>query len=102
MPQWVTVATSNNADNKEADDFEEEYVVATEHDFKHQAWQPKDHFEKLCKVAYSNHTYPIKQKLKACTMMKNFMTSWALSKGKKSEGDPGGKGTTSFPWRRRP
>jgi hypothetical protein len=30
-------------------------------------------------------------------MMKNFMTSRALSKGKKPEGDPGRKGTVSFP-----
>jgi hypothetical protein len=30
-------------------------------------------------------------------MMKNFMTSGALSKGKKPEGDPGGKGVAPFP-----
>jgi hypothetical protein len=30
-------------------------------------------------------------------MMKNFMTSGALSKGKKHEGDPGKKGVSPFP-----
>jgi hypothetical protein len=30
-------------------------------------------------------------------MMKNFMISGALSKGKKPEGHTGGKGVTSFP-----
>jgi hypothetical protein len=30
-------------------------------------------------------------------MMKNFMTMEALSKGKKLDGDPGGKGVTAFP-----
>jgi hypothetical protein len=30
-------------------------------------------------------------------MMKNFMTSRAISKGNKPEGDPSGKGTASFP-----
>jgi hypothetical protein len=35
-----------------------------------------------------NHAYRVKHKLKECTMMKNFMTSGALSKGKKPEGDP--------------
>jgi hypothetical protein len=30
-------------------------------------------------------------------MMKNFMTSGALAKGKKPEGDPGEKGATPFP-----
>jgi hypothetical protein len=44
-----------------------------------------------------NHTYPVKHKLKDCTMMKIFMTSGALSKGMKPEGDPSGKGMTSDP-----
>jgi hypothetical protein len=30
-------------------------------------------------------------------MMKNFMTSGALSRGKKPEGDPGRKGTAPAP-----
>jgi hypothetical protein len=72
--------------------------VATEYDFKCQARQPKDHFEKLLEASYPNHMYPmLKHKLKDCTMMKNFMTSGAHSKGKKPEGDPGGKGMSSFP-----
>jgi hypothetical protein len=40
--------------------------------------------------------YPNKHKLKDCTMMKNFMTSRALSKGKKPKGDPGGKDVAPF------
>jgi hypothetical protein len=66
-------------DDKEAGDSDEEYVTATERDLKHQAHQLKDHFEKLLKVNYLNHSYPVKHKLKDCTMMKNFMTSGALS-----------------------
>jgi hypothetical protein len=62
-----------------------------------QARQPKDHFEKLLKTASLNHTYPVKHKLKDYTMMKNFMNSVALSKGKKLEGDLAEKGTTSIP-----
>jgi hypothetical protein len=60
------------------DDFNEEYVTAAERDFRHQAWQLKDHFKKLLEVTCPNHTYPIKHKLKECTMMKNFMTTGAL------------------------
>jgi hypothetical protein len=30
-------------------------------------------------------------------MMKSYMTSETLTKGKKPEGDPGGKAATSFP-----
>jgi hypothetical protein len=57
----------------------------------------RDHLEKLLEATCLNHSYPIKHKLKNYTMMKNFMTSGALSRGKKFEGDPGGKGTTPAP-----
>jgi hypothetical protein len=52
---------------------------------------------KLLEVACLNHTYSTKHKLKDYTMMKNFMTSGALSKGKKPEGDQGGNGAASDP-----
>jgi hypothetical protein len=41
--------------------------------------------------------YPIRHKLKECTMMKNYMTTRTFTKGKKPEGDSTGKPTTSFP-----
>jgi hypothetical protein len=47
---------------------------------------PKDHFEKLLEATYPHHSNPVKHKLKYYTMMKNFMTSVAFSKGRK----PGG------------
>jgi hypothetical protein len=49
---------------------------------------PSDHFKKHLKVTYPNHAYPIK--LKECTIMKTYMTSRALTKGKKPDGDLGG------------
>jgi hypothetical protein len=96
-PQRITITTSCNDDDKEADGSNEEYVAAAEHDFKRQARQPKENFEKLLEAACPNHVYHIKHKLKECTMMKNFMTSGTISKGKKPEGDPGGKGPPPFP-----
>jgi hypothetical protein len=48
-------------------------------------------------VTWPNHSYPIKHKLKNYTMMKNFMTSRALSRGRKPEGDPGGKDAAPTP-----
>jgi hypothetical protein len=63
--------------------------MTAKHDFKHQARQPADRFEKLLEATCPNHAYPVKQKLKECTMMKNYMTSGALAKGKKPEGDMG-------------
>jgi hypothetical protein len=94
-PQQVTVTTSCDNNNNEVDGSNKEYVAAAEHDFKRQARQPKDYFEKLLEAAHLNHTYPVKHKLKECTIIKNFMTSGALSKGKKPEGDPTGKGVTT-------
>jgi hypothetical protein len=76
---------------------DEEYVMVVECDFKCQAWPPKVYFEKLLESACPNHTYYIKHKLKDCTMMKNFLTFGALSKGKNPEGDPGEKGVARFP-----
>jgi hypothetical protein len=39
----------------------------------------------------------MKYKLKDYNMMKNFMTSGALSKGREPEGNPGGKDATPIP-----
>jgi hypothetical protein len=47
---------------------------------------------KLLKVTCPNHAYPIKNKLKESSMMKNYMTVVALI-----EGDPTGKATAPFP-----
>jgi hypothetical protein len=97
-PQRVAVTTNCDDDNdKEADGSDEEHVMAAKRDFKHQAQQPTYHFEKLLKVTCPNHAHPVIHKLKECTMMKNYMTSGALTKGKKPERDPWGKATTPFP-----
>jgi hypothetical protein len=39
-------------------------------------------------VIYPNHTYLVKHQLKECPTMKYYMTTGALAKGKKPEGDP--------------
>jgi hypothetical protein len=46
--------------------------------------------------------YPVKHKLKDCTMMKNFMTLGALSMGKKPEEDPVGRVRCTIQGRRCP
>jgi hypothetical protein len=97
LSKRIVVAANDDGDNKEASNSGEEYVVTTERDVKRQAWQPRDHFERLLKATCLNHLYPIKHKLKDCTIIKNFMTSWALSRGRKPEGDLGGKDMTPIP-----
>jgi hypothetical protein len=40
--------------------------------------------------------YPVRHKLKECSMMKNYMTTVSFTKGKKPEGVPVGRVTTPF------
>jgi hypothetical protein len=75
----------------------EECVAATERNLKRQTRPAKDHFEKLLEATYPHHSYPIKHKLKYCTLMKKFMMSGAFSKDRKPGGDPGGKGAAPIP-----
>jgi hypothetical protein len=40
-----------------------------------------DHFEKLLEETCPNHAYPVKQKLRDCGMMTNFMALGPLARG---------------------
>jgi hypothetical protein len=64
-----------------ADDFDEKHA---------------DHFEKLLKATCPNHTYPVKHKLKECTVMKNYMTMRNQARNKKPEGDSTVKAAAPF------
>jgi hypothetical protein len=70
-------------------DSDEECVVAAERNNKHQTRAPKDHFNKHLEAICPHHSYPVKHKLKDCTLIKKFMMSGAFSKDRKSGGDPG-------------
>jgi hypothetical protein len=82
--------------NKEAGDSNEVLITAVERDFKGEAREAIDHFKKLLKAIFPNHAYPIRHKLWECTMMKNYMTTWAFTRGKKPEGDSTGKAAAPF------
>jgi hypothetical protein len=75
--QRVAVATSYDEGNNDKDigDSDEELVTTTECDSKAQARKPTDHFKKLLEATCPNHTYPVKHRLKECTMMKNYITT---------------------------
>jgi hypothetical protein len=72
-------------------------IAAAKRNFKCLTWSPKDHFEILLKATCQHHSYHVKHKLKDYTMMKNFMTSRAFSKGSKPGGDIGGKSAPPIP-----
>jgi hypothetical protein len=94
QPHHVTVVASNGGGGEGAGDSSEEYVEATKCNFKGQTRPPKVHFKKLLEATCPHHSYPIKHKLKDCTLMKKFMMSGAFSKDRKLGGDPGGKSAT--------
>jgi hypothetical protein len=71
------LASVTNNGNVEVEDSNEECVVIAEHDFKRCTRPPKDHFEKILEAACPHHPYPVKHKLRDCTMMKKFMSSGA-------------------------
>jgi hypothetical protein len=56
-----------------------------------------DHFEKLLEETCPNHSYPVKHKLRDCSMMKSFMTSGSLSRGMEVDEIPDEGDAMPFP-----
>jgi hypothetical protein len=75
------VADDDAGDNEEAGGSGVALVTTAVGSNKRQARLPINHFERLLEEACPNHTYPIKHKLRDCTMMKNFMVSGSLTRG---------------------
>jgi hypothetical protein len=57
---------------------------------------PTDHFKRLLVEACQNHAYPVRHKLKYCSMMKSFMTSRSLTWGAELGEGPDGSDMTPF------
>jgi hypothetical protein len=93
----VTTSYDEGDNDKDVGDSDEELIAAAERDVKRQARLPADHFEKVHEATCPNHTYPVRNKLKECTMMKNYMTTGTFARGKKPEGDLTGKVVAPFP-----
>jgi hypothetical protein len=58
---------------------------------------PMDHFKKLFEETCPNHTYPIKNKLRGCDMMKNLMALGSLTQGMEVDEVPNDSDTTPLP-----
>jgi hypothetical protein len=82
--------------NKDTSDSDKELMVAVERDFKCPAQSRTDHFKKLLEVTCPIHTFPVKHKLKECSMMKNCMAMRSLASAKKHESDSVGKAAAPF------
>jgi hypothetical protein len=93
----LAIVVSDGNDGEEADDSDGGFVAIVKRDFKWQTRSPKDHFEKLLEATDPHHPYPVKHKLRDCSMMKKFMMSGALSRDDKPGGDLGGTSVTPIP-----
>jgi hypothetical protein len=78
--QETTLVTGDDyGNNKQAGSSSVVHTATAARSGKHQVGPPIDHFEKLLKETCPNHAYPIKQKLRDCDMMKNFMALRSLA-----------------------
>jgi hypothetical protein len=94
-PHHLATMANNGKIGKEIENSDEEFMVATEHDFKWHTRPPKEHFEKILEASCPHHLFPVKHKLKDCTMMKRFMSSVGTPPGgEELARDPRGGGTT--------
>jgi hypothetical protein len=84
--------TNNGSVREKVEGSDEEFVALAERDFKRHTGPPKDHFEKVLEVACPHHPYPVKHKLRDCTMMKTFMSSDMPDDGDELAKDFGGNG----------
>jgi hypothetical protein len=86
--------TNNGSVREKVKGSNEEFVASAEHNFKRCTQLPKDHFERFLEAACPHHLYPIKKKLRDCTMIKRFMSSDMLSDGDELASDLRGQGTS--------
>jgi hypothetical protein len=85
---------NNGNVEKEIENSDEEFIAAAERDFKRCTIPPKDHFKRIIAAAYPHHQYPIKHKLRDCTMMRRLKSSASTpSRSDKLARDPRGGGT---------
>jgi hypothetical protein len=79
-PHHLSVMANNDNVGEEIED-SNEFMVAAERGFKRHTKPPKDHFKKILEATCPHHPYPIKHKLRDCTMMKRFMSSTGTPPG---------------------
>jgi hypothetical protein len=67
----IAIMASNGDTEEEVNNSNKEFMATAECDLKRRTGPSKDHLEKILKVACPHHPYPIKHKLRDCTMARN-------------------------------
>jgi hypothetical protein len=75
----------DNGNNEKADNSDMGSIMTSMRSGKRQVRLPTDHIERLLEEAYLNHMYPVKHELKDGDMMRNFMASGSLTRGRELE-----------------
>jgi hypothetical protein len=97
-PQGATTMTDHNdGDDGKAGGSDRGRVVTAVHSDKHQVRPSTDHFKRLLEDAYPIYTYPVRNKLKYCVMVKSFMILGSHTRGTEVDKDPGGSDRMPFP-----
>jgi hypothetical protein len=84
---------NNGSVREKIESSDEEFVASAERDFKRRTQLLKDHFKKVLEVACPHHPYPVKHKLRDCTMMKIFMSLGTSTAAAELARNLGGRGT---------
>jgi hypothetical protein len=93
-----TTATNDNGGNdKQLGGSSMVRIATTAGSSKCQVWPPTDHFEKLLEEACPNHAYPVKHKLRDCSMMKNVMALGSITRGMQFDEVPNVGDATPLP-----
>jgi hypothetical protein len=97
-PQGATTMTDHNdGDDGKAGGSDRGRVVTVVRSDKHQVRPSTDHFKRLLEDAYPIYTYPVRNKLKYCVMVKSFMILGSHTRGTEVDKDPGGSDRMPFP-----
>jgi hypothetical protein len=85
---------NNSSVMEKVESSNKEFVASAGRNFKLCTQPPKDHFKKVLEAACSHHPYPVRHKLRDCTVMKRFMSSDTSADGNELARDLWAKGTT--------
>jgi hypothetical protein len=86
----------DGGNDEKADDSSVGRIATAACSSKHQARPPIDHIKTILEEVFTNHTYPVKHKLRECDMMKNFMILGFLPQGMELDEVPGRSDTMPF------
>jgi hypothetical protein len=97
LQEVATMTGHDDGNDGEAGGFDVRHNSTTTCSDKCQTRPPTGYFKRFLEEAYPNHVYPVRHKLKDCSMMRSFTTLASLTWGAELDEGPDGSDTTPFP-----